>query len=1613
MRTSSVSVRASLVLSLLSSAILCSGSSPPVKVSLRTSWPSPPFLLELIETISLEEPNAFFPLLDALTSPDAFPAKDKLSPEAQQQLALETALSAGYLSKPGAVEVVQAQLALHAANPKIVAFYEHYSDNAKKTQNDAVADAESCGSWVDWYGEVVCDVERLVHLTGPETLDPAGTSSLFFEPFPKPHTLAFDHIYPTPLSSPQRTAILYASFQSTNFRQLHSHLLRLSSAPTPRVQYILRPIPPDGVVRERGYLSGYGVTLDLKKMDYLALDDRGSHSRNLASEDAQTVHADDAEADLDSVILLLEQHPLNTTLDVGEPLTKDEIAQIGILATQLVSESPTPLQTLKHLVHDFPKYATSLARRIVPQSGLLEEISSNSYKIRPGVSAVWLNGAPVSPDEMNPYSLLRLVRKERDLMFSLTSLGLLPGEAFELVVHPSFGTSSPRGDATDGVFDSSDRAEDGDLIFWWNDIEKDSRYARWQPSIYALLHPTYPGQAPTVRRNMFNVVFVFDLSRSASLHFITNTISMLIDRSYPIRLGIVPVVETEEGARMARVFYYLTENYGRGATMRFFSAVLDLQDKGEPELDWSHVKAQFEALTGSEEIHGGGEVLSFDVLAGSTSEVFEARIDKARAYAQRLGTDAASSPNGHTFINGKYYALDDNFLNPLQSSVGQALQYFQEKVYAGAITDDQADDIENHFYDLPTTMKRRNRHIVPLSNGGGMRVIGLPDLHKQTGLRVSPAAFIYPASEQVPLSIYVVADLDTEDGLSSLRDALTFADTGSARSRFTFLHNPASPNSDPGRHTHVSSLFSHLVYKDLLSKATASQLLQALGPRGDSGSRQNGQTVLSVASPLDEIAGGVALADIDQDDYQRYVHTGKLVAKMAGLAPGASGLFINGRIVGPIAPGEFTAEDYRILEDYEMAKRVQPVLSALGDIVPTFAGYDRATAADVVSMVSSVMSTLQVEDPNRSGVFNKSPVSRNQNYKLMDSQYTAFTIGDNTTALHRFVVILDPLSEQAQKYTSLFEWLSNIPTVTVEFHLQPPEYSELPLKRFYRYNLVPSLTFDDHGHEVPAHVFFRDLPIEPIYTLGLDEPSSWVVRPREALYDLDNVQLGVMSGDERQRGVEAVFELDYIIVGGHAREMGTNSPPRGVQLQLAGHHGRPIDDTLIVENLGYLQFKATPGVYHLEIREGRGREVFWLESAGNEGWLSPPVEEAGNEVTVTSFEGLTLYPRLARLPGQEFVDVLEDPEEEEPRPTGIVDNIVSRVSSIFRSSGSKAETGVLTQRHAEINIFTVASGLLYERFASIMVLSVLRNTKHTVKFWFIENFLSPSFLEFIPQFAEEYGFQYELVTYKWPTWLRQQREKQRIIWAYKILFLDVLFPMDLDKVIFVDADQIVRTDLKELIDLDLHGAPYGYTPMGDDNKEMEGFRFWKTGYWEQFLRGRPYHISALYVVDLVRFRQMAAGDILRSHYQQLSADPNSLANLDQDLPNNLQGHVPIFSLHEDWLWCETWCSKDRLDRAKTIDLCQNPLTKEPKLARARQIPEWEQYDAEIARFTRRLADEGRIHASAAAADVNELAKAGAIPVPVPVEETMQSRVAGEEESEGKGEVPTGPIRDEL
>ena len=44
-----------------------------------------------------------------------------------------------------------------------------------------------------------------------------------------------------------------------------------------------------------------------------------------------------------------------------------------------------------------------------------------------------------------------------------------------------------------------------------------------------------------------------------------------------------------------------------------------------------------------------------------------------------------------------------------------------------------------------------------------------------------------------------------------------------------------------------------------------------------------------------------------------------------------------------------------------------------------------------------------------------------------------------------------------------------------------------------------------------------------------------------------------------------------------------------------------------------------------------------------------------------------------------------------------------------------------------INIFSLASGHLYERLMRIMMVSVVRNTNSDVKFWILKNYISPQF----------------------------------------------------------------------------------------------------------------------------------------------------------------------------------------------------------------------------------------------------------------------------------------------
>ncbi|WVQ98589.1 hypothetical protein IAU59_005718 [Kwoniella sp. CBS 9459] len=1584
-RGTAFAVSAALLCALLS--VGANVDSPPVSISLETAWPAPPLILEILETVYDESPSSYFPLLHLLSS---LPSSESTSPEDLLSSTLDLISSYSLLPNPSSLSTFNLALSLHTAVPKIEAEYSWYEDTLRGQEGKL--GVVGCSGWVEWRGKGFCTVDEL-RRDIEMSIEDGQHSEARAVPLP------FDHVSTSSTStsneSPQ--AILYYTPSSPSSSALLNYLGQHASA-YPEFSYTIRYLPPARSEIEKDTarktpLSGWGVEMALKKTDYLVVDDRAttssSSSSSSGSGEAQKVMRSDNK-NVSSVFMdVLGQDPWS---DLATPLTNTEVKDLGLKAATLIMSSDNPLEALTHLSQDFPKYSAALARQVdVPDD--IRAKGRSIWQRGKGEPGIWINGKAMA--ELNGYSLLKNLRSERDLVLSLTSLGLTPRQAVDLISDPVIGEAQVEDAPGESVLDASDRIDGGDVIVYWNDIEKDKRYKNWPDLVTGrvqYMRQLYPGQFHTIRRNTWNLIFVLDLAQVPSLEIISSAVSPMIQRGLPIRFGIVPMFEPGQNnisAQMAKVFHYVVKTFGRGATRDFFSALVSVTPSspaapGTISLD--SVKKAYDLLAAE----STKTALPFEEIL--SSELYDAHLEKTESYMNRLLATKEESPIGHLFVNGKHTVMGPHWTSVVQSEMASQLAHLQSQLMLG----DQPENLDTYFYDLPSTATRRNKLINPGQGDSKLKIINLVDLFEGDVTKRLTEDFVYPEGDRgTPITMWVVGDLDTKEGQKVVEDVLRHLQTPKCASRLGFVHIPSQDLSTPRPGYKLSTALYQLHAQSLLSTISPGQLLELLGDIDENNDNLAKYGKISDAdieegSSIDctgEEAEGQVTEIIKEDgtkqtcytinfklnneQKQKYYEgktlhaatlgsvnpqdvaaaaqfwkTGSAITDKLKLRDGRPRLLLNGRLVGPLTPQNFVLEDFDALEVYEHRKRVKPVIDLLKTMYDDISVFDRPTLAHLISTTSSVIASAY-KSADAEGIFTVTQSSRDRYYRKLDDGLMSFTIGDPETAILEVAAVMDPISEQAQRWSTLLQTLAEMENVAVSVYLEPtPMLEEVKLKRFYRSSLPSQLTFDVDGNVIAPGVTFAHLPTTPIFTLGLDAPTSWIVSPKTSPYDLDNLVLANVH-----EPVHISFQLKQLLIEGHARE-GSNAPPRGLQLQLTKNGLEVASDTQVMANLGYLQFKATPGVYDLSIRPGRGTEVYDLESVGNEGWDSKSVNETGTSVILDSFEGVTILPRTSRKPGMERADVLQE-EEQAKQAESFAGAVFSKMKEMVGLSTEVLSTKPQT-RHADINIFTVASGLLYERFASIMILSVMKHTKSSVKFWFIENFLSPTFIEFIPKLAEEYGFQYEFVTYKWPHWLRAQTEKQRIIWAYKILFLDVLFPMDLDKVIFVDADQIVRTDMKELVDTDLHGRVYGYPPMGNSRTEMEGFRFWKSGYWKEALRGRPYHISALYVVDLKRFRQLATGDRLRGQYHALSADPNSLANLDQDLPNSMQDTIPIWTLEQDWLWCQTWCDDESLSTAKTIDLCQNPLTKEPKLVRARQIPEWDTYDQEIAAFAARL-----------------------------------------------------------
>lgn len=235
-----------------------------------------------------------------------------------------------------------------------------------------------------------------------------------------------------------------------------------------QISYRVRYRPPQHWTSRPLFVSGYGVELALKRTDYIVIDDRDAEQRGEANRGAE-----------DGFEELKEDAP-----DDLRPLSSSEVLRLGLNSAAYVMDSEDPLDTLINLSQNFPKYSSTVAAHNATKE-LRNEIRVNRARmIPPGYNVLWINGKQIDPRQIDAFSLLDHLRRERRLIEKFRDLGISARETVKLLSHPILTES--RSDEDVQRYDYRDQIEGGDVIIWLNNLEEDSRYDTWPSDLQSV-----------------------------------------------------------------------------------------------------------------------------------------------------------------------------------------------------------------------------------------------------------------------------------------------------------------------------------------------------------------------------------------------------------------------------------------------------------------------------------------------------------------------------------------------------------------------------------------------------------------------------------------------------------------------------------------------------------------------------------------------------------------------------------------------------------------------------------------------------------------------------------------------------------------------------------------------------------------------------------------------------------------------------------------------------------------------------------------------------------------------------------------------------------------------
>ncbi|KAL8187543.1 UNVERIFIED_CONTAM: UDP-glucose:glycoprotein glucosyltransferase 1, partial [Gekko kuhli] len=1067
------------------------------------------------------------------------------------------------------------------------------------------------------------------------------------------------------------------------------------------------------------------------------------------------------------------------------PLKVWQLQDLSFQTAARILTVPTvdTLMVMKDLSQNFPTKARAITKTVV-SSELRSEVEGNqkyfkgTLGLHPGDSALFINGLQIDLDTQDIFSLFDLLRNEARVMEGLHSLGIV-GHSMHNVLKLNIQPSD------------SDYAVDirSPAIYWINNLEVDNKYSSWPSSVQELLRPTFPGVIRQIRKNFHNFVLIVDPSHENTVELLSLA-EMFLSNHIPLRIGLVFVVNDSEdvdglqdaGVALLRAYNYVAQEVDHNYAFQTVISIYNKVSTGE-KLKVEHVVSVLEKQYPYVEVTS---ILGVDSAYDQNRKEGHGYYKQTGVgplpivlfngmpfQKEQLDPDELETVTMHKILETTSFFQRAVYLGEL-SNDQDVVEYIMNQPNVVPRINSRILMADREYLDLTAT---NNFYVDDFARftilDSKDKTAAIANSMTYLSKKGMSSKEIYDDSFVRPVTFWIVGDFDKPSGRQLLYDAIKHQKS-SNHVRIGMINNPTE---DPASENTVTA---RAIWAALQTQTSniAKNFITKLA-------KEENAKELKAGAAITEFAVGGMDMDTFEDAFQSpkvdfilsHIMYSRDVLKMK---KGQRAVISNGRIIGPLENGElFNQDDFHLLENIMLKTSGQKIKSHIQEL-----GVEEDLASDLVMKVDALLSAqpkgearmenlffedrhsaiklrpkegetyfdiVAIVDPATreaqrlapllmgqrsppvlaseaegdvvevSGVWTSSrsdidcryqPSVRSRFPVCVDDQgrwddYPVHLDQHRSSRLYR-----DDLSESCDMSIAALVLNKVINMNLVVFMNCQSRLSDMPLKSFYRYVLEPEIAFTPDKLFIPGPVAtFLDMPQSPLFTLNLNTPESWMVESVRTTYDLDNIYL-----EEVESVVAAEYELEHLLLEGHCYDITTGQPPRGLQFTLGTSTSPVVVDTIVMANLGYFQLKANPGAWILRLRKGRSEDIYRIYS--HDGTDSSP-DASEVVVVISSFKSKIIKVKVQKKLDMINEDLLSDGTSE--NESGFWESLK------WGFTGGQKKEELKQDKDDVINIFSVASGHLYERFLRIMMLSVLKQTKTPVKFWFLKNYLSPTF----------------------------------------------------------------------------------------------------------------------------------------------------------------------------------------------------------------------------------------------------------------------------------------------